>query len=310
MDVLVEDIETEAEPFDCLMNLNRAVYLHAQDQGICTLLDGIDGDILLSGSGYLTQLWRQGAYRMIVGETLKAQGLTAEYKMGRRLFINSFLSAFTPIAPDWMRTLRRPVRYNNALRSAVRDTIIDHEFATRSRLGERFARLDSHSPRPHSFSQMEAHKIALEHPFLTVGLERYERVASAFGIEARHPLLDVRLVEFCLGLPWQLKTHHGWTKMILRRALEPKLPAEVIWRKDKDSLMWEFNRLILKERADYFYQITLDEQENLKPYVNMPKLLKFWQDYQIRGDEKNAESLWNGVALAMWLRQQRKLYGS
>ena len=42
----------------------------------------------------------------------------------------------------------------------------------------------------------------------------------------------------------------------------------------------------------------------------MPKLLKFWQDYQARGDEKNAESLWNGVALAMWLRQQRVLYGS
>ena len=94
-------------------------------------------------------------------------------------------------------------------------------------------------------------------------MERYERVASAFGIEASHPFHDIRLVEFCLGLPWQLQTHHGWTKWILRRALEPLLPAEVIWRKDKDSLMWEFNRLILKERADYFYQITLDEKENL-----------------------------------------------
>ena len=59
---------------------------------------------------------------------------------------------------------------------------------------------------------MEFHKIALDHTFLTVGLERYERVASAFGIEARHPYTDVRLAEFCLGLPWQLKTQRGWTK--------------------------------------------------------------------------------------------------
>ena len=149
--------------------------------------------------------------------------------------------------------------------------------------------------------------MVLESPFLTVGLERYERVASAFGIEARHPFTDVRLAEFCLGLPWQLKTQHGWTKMILRRAMEPYLPKEVVWRKDKDSLMWEVNRLILKERAEYFYQITLDERANLKPYVDTGKLMKFWDDYLSRGDEENAELIWSGIALAMWLRQQRTL---
>jgi len=307
MDALVNAIELEAEPFDCLMNLNRAVYLNAQKRGISALLDGIDGDVLLSGSGHLTQLWRQGAYRMIIGETLKADGLTAEYKMGSKLFINSFLSTITPFAPVWFRNLRQPVRHNKTLRSAIQDTIIEREFAFRSRLGERFGTLDTHSPRPHSFSQMGAHKIALDHPFLTVGLERYERVASAFGIEARHPFTDVRLAEFCLGLPWHLKTQRGWTKMILRRAVEPLLPAEVIWRKDKDSLMWEVNRLILKERAEYFYQITLDEQTNLKPYIDMPKLLKFWQDYLTLGDEKHAALIWSGVALGMWLRQQRNM---
>ena len=95
--------------------------------------------------------------------------------------------------------------------------------------------------------------------------------------------------------------------MILRRALEPYLPSEVIWRKDKDSLMWEVNRLILKERADYFYQITLDEQENLKPYIDLRKLMKFWQDYLTLGDEKHAELIWSGIALGMWLRQQRNM---
>jgi asparagine synthase (glutamine-hydrolysing) len=125
---------------------------------------------------------------------------------------------------------------------------------------------------------------------------------------ARHPFMDVRLAEFCLSLPWQLKTHHGWTKMILRRALESDLPSGVVWRKDKDSLMWDVNLLILKARADYFYQITLDEQANLKPYIDLHKLMKFWQEYLTLGDEKHAGFIWLGVALAMWLRQQRKLY--
>jgi asparagine synthase (glutamine-hydrolysing) len=307
MDELIAVLEMEGEPFDCLMNLGRAVYLHAQDQGIGAILDGIQGDVLFSISGHLPQLWREGACQTIIGETLNAEGVIAEYKMGRNLFINSFLSAFTPFAPEWFRNLRRPIRYNNILRSApnVRDTIIDRGFALRSRLGERFATLDANNPRLHSFNHVELHKNVLDQPFITTGLERYERVASAFGIEARHPFHDVRLVEFCLGLPWQLQTYHGWTKFIMRRALEPYLPSEVIWRRDKDSLMWEFNRIILKERADYFHQATLDGRENLKPYIDVGKLENFWHEYLTLGDEKHAEMLWSGVALAFWLRRQR-----
>ena len=307
MDELVKAIQGESEPFDCLMNLNRTVYLHARDQGMNAILDGIDGDVLLSGSGHLTQLWREGAFRTILEETCKAEGLTAEYKMGRGMFWNSLLSVLMPSAPDWLRKLRQPYRTRKLITSAIRESIIDHDFAYRSRLGERFAALNSHKPSSRSLRQIERHKIALDHPFLTVGLERYERIASAFGVEARHPFTDVRLVEFCLALPWHLKTRRGWTKYILRRAMEPYLPSEVIWRRDKDSLMWEFNRIILKARADYFHQATLDEKENLKPYINLQKIEDFWHEYLILGDENHSEMLWSGVALAFWLRRQRHM---
>ena len=307
MDELVTAIDREGEPFDCLMNLNRAVYLCAQMQGFSAVLDGIDGDVLLSGSGHLTELWRQGSYRTIIRETLKADGLTQEYKQGKRLIINSCLSAFTPFAPEWLRRLRQPIRNRKALQFAIPNTLIDPDFAARSGLAERLAMLDSHSPRLRSFRQVEQHKIALDHPFLTAGLERYERVASCFGVEARHPFTDVRLVEFCLALPWHLKTQHGWTKMILRRAMEPNLPRKVIWRKDKDSLMWQVNRLILKERAEYFYDITSDEREHLRPYIDLRKLMGFWDEYLTVGDETHAEMIWSGVALALWLRRERNI---
>jgi len=35
--------------------------------------------------------------------------------------------------------------------------------------------------------------------------------------------------------------------------------------------------------------------------------MKFWQGYLTLGDEKHAELIWSGVALAMWLRHQRNL---
>ena len=307
LDDLIRAVEDESEPFDCLMNLHRAVYRHTRDQNYRILLDGADGDSLLSGAGHLVELWHQGAFRPLFGETIRADGLTSEYKLGRELLYNSLVSFLWAYVPGRLRKRWREHRYQMFAGSAARESLIDRDFAVRVSLGERMALLDSHSPSPRSRTQVEFHKGALEHPFLTVGLESYERVASSFGIEARHPLLDVRLVEFCLGLPWQLKTYRGWTKMILRRAMEPYLPPEVAWRKDKDSLMWEVNRLILKHRADDFHQATLDEREALKPYINLPKLEKLWQGYLIRGDESQAEQLWLGVALAFWLRRHRNL---
>jgi asparagine synthase (glutamine-hydrolysing) len=269
---LVNLVEQEMEPFECLMNLNRLVYMGAKEQNLTAVLDGVDGDVLLSGTGHLLQLWRDVALHTILEESLRADGYIAEYKLGQKVFVSSFLSSITPFAPEWFRKIRKPFRYGKTIEYAVRDSIINRDFAVASCLAERVERLDSQNPRPRSFYQMEFHKIVINHTFLTAGLERYERVASASGIEARHPFTDVRLAEFCIGLPWQLKTRNGWTKYILRRAMEPYLPSQVVWRKDKDSLMWEVNRIILKERGKYLHQATLDEKENLKPYVDTRKL--------------------------------------
>ena len=71
--------------------------------------------------------------------------------------------------------------------------------------------------------------------------------------------------------------------------------------------MWHFNRLVLKERADYFCQLVVEEQDILSAYVDMPKFNKYWLDYRQRGIEKNTSLLWEVIALAMWLRQQRKM---
>ena len=38
--------------------------------------------------------------------------------------------------------------------------------------------------------------------------------------------------------------------------------------------------------------------------------MNYWQEYLRQGEEKQAELIWLGVALAMWLRQQRKIQAS
>ncbi|MFT3925902.1 MAG: asparagine synthase-related protein [Myxococcales bacterium] len=48
--------------------------------------------------------------------------------------------------------------------------------------------------------------------------EAYDRVCSAHGVEARHPILDRDLVEFCMAVPWRERRLGGTNKSLLRRA--------------------------------------------------------------------------------------------
>ncbi|MGG9964353.1 asparagine synthase (glutamine-hydrolyzing) [Ferruginibacter sp. SUN106] len=69
------------------------------------------------------------------------------------------------------------------------------------------------------------------------GLEellRYaDRNSMAHDREVRLPFLDHKLVEFIFSLPSTFKIHDGWTKWLLRKAMDKKLPHEIVWRKDK-----------------------------------------------------------------------------
>ena len=69
------------------------------------------------------------------------------------------------------------------------------------------------------------------------GLEellRYaDRSSMAHGVEVRLPFLNAELVQFIFSCPTTLKIYDGFTKWILRKAMENVLPATLVWRTDK-----------------------------------------------------------------------------
>ncbi|MEO6902841.1 MAG: asparagine synthase (glutamine-hydrolyzing) [Bacteroidia bacterium] len=65
-------------------------------------------------------------------------------------------------------------------------------------------------------------------------LLRYaDRNSMAHSREVRLPFLNHKLVEFVFSLPDEYKINSGWTKFVLRKAMDNILPPSICWRVDK-----------------------------------------------------------------------------
>ena len=87
----------------------------------------------------------------------------------------------------------------------------------------------------------------------TMGLEELLRFADrnsmARGVEVRLPFLSHELVQFIFTLPASFKIHDGWTKWMLRKMMDKKLPDEIVWRKEKvgyepPQFQWMHNEIL------------------------------------------------------------------
>ena len=64
-------------------------------------------------------------------------------------------------------------------------------------------------------------------------LVKVDRATMMHGLEARAPFLDIDFVDFVRRIPSSWKFRNGRTKYILKKALEPVLPADVLHRRKK-----------------------------------------------------------------------------
>jgi len=59
---------------------------------------------------------------------------------------------------------------------------------------------------------------------------KVDRASMAHSLETREPLMDHELVDWLASLPSDLKIRDGEGKWLLKKAMEPRLPQEVLYR--------------------------------------------------------------------------------
>ncbi len=134
-----------------------------------------------------------------------------------------------------------------------------------------------------------------------------DRMSMSESREIRLPFLDVRLMEFLLGLPTQEKLGSGWTKHVMRRAIAPWLPAEVVWRRDKQGFInpeseW-MKRELRPKVEEYFAPDALIFRHRL---VDREKLLTRYASFCAQPAVGGAiwfREIFNPLSLEIWLRR-------
>ena len=291
-----------SEPFDSHLVMPSLVYLMARNQGLRVVLDGVDGDVVMSAGGmHIAHLIRRGR---LLRASREARAL-CRVQQGSASWLRSFAGAsISAFAPDTLSRARRRFRPSDRrVEHAVVSGIINRDFARRVDLGSRLDRLDRLRWFSASGNLRRDHANSLVHPYIAAALERYERVAVRFGIYLRHPLLDLELVELCLSMPWHLKTRAGWTKYIARTSFASELPKSVCWRRDFENVMWRFTSRVLDAEAPFVASTIRNGVVDIEPYVDISMVLEqlgLWEDHR---DPNAAKTVLQAYTLAIWLNR-------
>jgi asparagine synthase (glutamine-hydrolysing) len=129
-------------------------------------------------------------------------------------------------------------------------------------------------------------------------LVKTDRLSMAHSLELRVPFLDPKVAEFAFSLPSRLRVRGFAKKRLLRQALEPLLPREIVHgRKQGFSIplaAW------LRGPLEPFARETLaagalERQGLLDPAAVAPVL-----DRHIAGKEDLSRQIWGLMALTLW----------
>lgn len=128
-----------------------------------------------------------------------------------------------------------------------------------------------------------------------------DRNSMAVSVEVRLPFLDHELVEWSFRRGHSHKIHRGYTKWILRKSMEGRVPDKVLWRPDKvgfETPERTLSKQLLATRKD-----ALLSSPFLLRYLD-PAIAKDLCDRVATGaaDRDEARLVWRWLALDTWHR--------
>jgi len=260
--VAEEVIEVQEEPFGSpSIIMQYFVMKKSKEEGCTVLLDGQGGDESLLGYDryYAAYILQQ---KCILKKIKSFFDIARNSKLG---LIDLFLYTiyFSNAKVRAMRQLRRNKFVKQEFKSYLNKNLLDKI----SKVSRNISDLQHFE-----ITQVQLQKL----------LKFEDRNSMHFSIETRVPFVDYRVVELSISLPFHYKMFEGWTKYILRKTAEKKLPDDIVWRKNKfgfeapvKTWLADKSRLLEEIRSSEFLSHCLNKEE-LKESIDDTSLWKLY----------------------------------
>jgi asparagine synthase (glutamine-hydrolysing) len=109
---------------------------------------------------------------------------------------------------------------------------------------------------------------------------------AAAGLDVRDPTADVRLLEFCLGVPEAQYTGGGWDRRLIRRALAGRVPDSVRLNRRRGLQAADLGRRLLADRDAVEAALAEIATALQAPgWVDVTELERLWAAVQQRPDD-------------------------
>lgn len=265
-------IYTQDEPFlSTSMYASYSVMKLAASNGAKVLLDGQGADEILCG-----------------------------YRKARVYYIKRLLKSHKCLSAFWEALLYLPYARKKGSSLAADLSMLrqflgkkaDNNDIRREYLNSSFAKMHVKN----SYKDNERYLVNDFEKISLPALLRYvDRNSMAFSIEERLPFLDFRLVEYCMKLPLGVKISHGFSKYIMRKALD--MPQGIRQRRDKigfytPELDW------MRKYSDEYRKVFDNKDFKASRYIDKDKILRDW-DKLLSG--KDSIGLFRYVCLEKWM---------
>ena len=138
-------------------------------------------------------------------------------------------------------------------------------------------------------------------------LTKVDRASMAVSLEARVPLLDHRLVEFCWTLPHTLKVGGGVDKRLLRNILYRYVPRTLIER-PKMGFALPVGQWLRDELRPWAEDLLSERRLREDGYFQADLVLRTWEAFQA-GRNVNQESIWGILMFQAWRARYARFEG-
>ena len=164
---------------------------------------------------------------------------------------------------------------------------------------------DPLAPLRRRFSETEGHELVTRLQDVDLGgylvddlLVKTDRASMAWSLEARVPFLDTVVTNFALSLPARHKVRGLEKKRLLRKAVAPLLPRQVVHGRKRGfsipAAAW------LRNELEGFARETLAPETLRRQGYLRPEAVTAILDEHVSGREDRSRQLWGLLAFTLW----------